>query len=64
MSSGIGAIIRDMKPIMIDIQMDSSRSIVSRTRVNVNMTNKQVERSIRRFRNIYAHLAKNVNTFA
>ncbi len=62
--SAIGNYIRGMKPIMMDIKMEASRSVSAKTRNNVHASNRQMERSIRSFRGICNHLAQNVNKFA
>ena len=62
--AAIGGYIRGMKPIMLDIQAEASRSVSRKTKTNLLTSNRQVERSIRSLRGIYNHLARNVDKFA
>ena len=62
--SGIGAYIRDVRPIMVDIQIDSARSTVSRTKNNLDASNRQMRMTVSRVRGIYNHLAMNVDKYA
>lgn len=65
MSTGLGVFFtHSHKPLLLDLRMDASRGLCSRTKENMDAANNQLGRSIQRYERIYSHLANSVNVLA